>query len=91
MYYVVAYDITDDKRRKKVSELLEGYGIRVNFSVFEMDVSVKELNTIKRELKKIVSKKYDSVRFYHICKSCESKSFDLTKNSKVFDLIGGFF
>jgi len=29
------YDIPSDKRRKKVSDLLEGYGQRVQYSVFE--------------------------------------------------------
>ncbi|MBR8835369.1 MAG: CRISPR-associated endonuclease Cas2 [Stigonema ocellatum SAG 48.90 = DSM 106950] len=33
--YVVAYDVPCDKRRKKISDLLEGYGQRVQYSVFE--------------------------------------------------------
>ncbi|MGY2838709.1 CRISPR-associated endonuclease Cas2 [Thermostichus sp. MS-CIW-41] len=33
--YVITYDIPDNKRRKKVSDLLEGYGRRVQYSVFE--------------------------------------------------------
>jgi len=28
LFYVVVYDIPSDKRRKKVSDLLEGYGQR---------------------------------------------------------------
>ena len=32
--YVVTYDIPDDHTRKKVGDLLEGYGIRVQRSVF---------------------------------------------------------
>jgi CRISPR-associated protein Cas2 len=91
MRYVIAYDIVNDKRRKKVSEILEGYGVRVNYSVFEAELSSNELEKIKTELKKIVSKKHDSVRFYHICRNCEKKSFDLTSGGGVFELIGGFF
>lgn len=37
--YVVAYDIPCDKRRKKISDLLEGYGQRVQYSVFECRLS----------------------------------------------------
>ncbi|NET61636.1 MAG: CRISPR-associated endonuclease Cas2 [Symploca sp. SIO2E6] len=39
LLYVVAYDIPDDKRCKKVSDLLEGYGKRVQYSVFECVLS----------------------------------------------------
>lgn len=35
LFYVVVYDISSDKQRKKVSDLLEGYGLRVQYSVFE--------------------------------------------------------
>ena len=34
-FVVIAYDIVDDKHRTKISKLLEGYGERVNYSVFE--------------------------------------------------------
>ncbi len=34
-FYVVAYDIADDRRRSKVVKVLEAIGHRVNFSVFE--------------------------------------------------------
>ena len=52
MNYLIVYDIEDDKRRKKISDLLEGYGVRVNYSVFEFYLSQKELNEIVSEAKK---------------------------------------
>jgi len=33
---VVAYDISNDKRRNKVAKCLQGYGERVNFSIQEI-------------------------------------------------------
>ena len=35
MIYVISYDIDDDKRRNKISKVLEEYGVRVLESVFE--------------------------------------------------------
>ena len=35
MYVVVSYDITNDRRRLKVMKTLEGFGERVQYSVFE--------------------------------------------------------
>ena len=35
MFVVVSYDIKNDKRRRKVMKLLEGYGERVQYREFE--------------------------------------------------------
>ena len=43
MLYVVAYDIANDKRRKKVSEHLDKYGVRVNYSVYEIKLNKTKL------------------------------------------------
>jgi len=34
MYYAVAYDITDDRQRRRVSKTLENFGRRTQFSLF---------------------------------------------------------
>jgi CRISPR-associated protein Cas2 len=41
--YVISYDISDDKRRTRVFELLLGNGDHVQFSVFLADLSQREL------------------------------------------------
>lgn len=64
LLYVVAYDIPDDKRRKKVSDLLEGYGKRVQYSVFECVLSKDKYNELSLRLKKRVKLSEDSIRFY---------------------------
>lgn len=64
MLYVVAYDIPNDKRRKKVSDLLEGYGKRVQYSVFECVLTQTKYDELRSRLKKQVELSEDSVRFY---------------------------
>lgn len=73
-YIIIAYDIRDNRRRKKVSDLLEGYGVRVNYSVFELYISKKELSIIKAEIYKHIEKEDDNILIYHVCKSCLDKS-----------------
>lgn len=63
-FYVVAYDITDDKRRQKVADLLEGYGKRVQYSVFECVLNQVKYDELRSKLKKKVNLFEDSVRFY---------------------------
>jgi CRISPR-associated protein Cas2 len=89
MNVVIAYDIEDDKRRKKISELLEGYGIRVNYSVFEVKIKKNELKFLIEELKEI-TKRSDNIRFYHVCESCRRKSFELYEKHGIFEDFGGF-
>jgi CRISPR-associated protein Cas2 len=85
MNYVIGYDITDNKRRKKVSDLLEGYGVRVNYSLFEVKITKTNLKKLLLQILKIVDKKEDSIRFYHICKNCEEKSFEVCDNIGLFE------
>ena len=39
--YVVSYDISSDRLRNKVARTLEGYGTRIQYSVFECKLSEK--------------------------------------------------
>ncbi|MDV2992014.1 MAG: CRISPR-associated endonuclease Cas2 2 [Chroococcidiopsis sp. SAG 2025] len=68
LFYVIVYDIPDDKRRKKVSDLLEGYGKRVQYSVFECILTQVKYAELRQRLKKRVKLAEDSVRFYPISK-----------------------
>ncbi|MEA2091608.1 MAG: CRISPR-associated endonuclease Cas2 [Campylobacterota bacterium] len=86
MHYLVTYDISNDKRRTKLSEFLDKYGIRVNYSVYECELNQTKLDRLlyEIELKKLINKKYDSLRFYHICKNCIPKCFEITQRADPF-------
>ncbi len=64
LLYVVTYDIPCDKRRKKVSDLLEGYGQRVQYSVFECVLASDKYDELRSRLKKRIKLEEDNVRFY---------------------------
>jgi len=67
--FVVAYDISDNKTRKKVETCLRNYGIRVNFSVFECTVKQKNIKKMKLELEELIDPG-DDIKIYRLCKSC---------------------
>jgi len=87
MHYLVTYDIVDDKNRKKLSDILEKFGIRVNYSVFECELNKTKLNKLIEYINKqqLYDKRYDSIRFYHICQNCIDKSFELSNRAEVFE------
>lgn len=64
-FVVVSYDIVSDQRRRKVMKALEGFGLRVQYSVFECLLTPAQIIEMQRKLKKLVGKD-DSVRFYFI-------------------------
>jgi CRISPR-associated protein Cas2 len=64
MFTIISYDIVTDKRRTKVMKLLQGYGTRVQYSVFECYLSARQIDKIGRELRKLIDLDTDSVRCY---------------------------
>ncbi len=70
---MVCYDIVDDNRRRKIQKILEGYGERVQYSVFECDLSDYEYDSLRKKIISSIDKKCDSTRFYNICSSCHKK------------------
>ncbi|NTV45691.1 MAG: CRISPR-associated endonuclease Cas2 [Chlorobiales bacterium] len=70
---LVSYDICDIKRLPKVAKLMEAYGVRVQYSVFECDLTERQLLEMKRRLKRLMKPEEDSVRFYRICESCKEE------------------
>ena len=64
--YIVAYDIPSNRRRKKVSDILEGYGRRVQYSVFELVLAKSKYDEMRRRLSRYVNFEEDSLRFYPI-------------------------
>jgi len=68
LLYVVVYDIPCDKRRRKVADLLEGYGTRVQYSVFECQLTQPQYDQLRSRLKKKVKLSEDSIRFYPLTK-----------------------
>lgn len=70
MFVVICYDIPDDRRRTKVGKLLEGFGARVQKSVFECDLTPKLLDRLKGKLGKVIADPEDSLRYYYLCQEC---------------------
>lgn len=85
MYYIVSYDIEDDKRRNRVAKALKDFGQRVQYSVFECETDLRNYFRLKDRLEKLIDSETDSVIFYHLCQSCESRMERLGLNKKPFD------
>jgi CRISPR-associated protein Cas2 len=71
--YVVAYDVPDDRRRYRVARTLEGHGQRVQYSVFECQLSAKQFAELWEELEELIEGAEDSLRAYRLCPECAAR------------------
>lgn len=82
MRYLICYDIADDKRRKKVSALLEEAAFRIQESVFVGEFTAHELKKIKAGIKNLAhvngeKEAVDSVHIYPLCDACWKKAWQI--------------
>ncbi len=78
IHWVVAYDIPDDRRRTRLAKALEGFGDRVQGSVFEVLLADdRQLEQLKMALSAEIDPVKDKVRLYPLCTPCASKVIDL--------------
>jgi CRISPR-associated protein Cas2 len=70
MIYLVAYDIADHKRLRRVARTCEDFGVRVEKSVFECDLPKEVFEKLWCELVDIVVDDEDAVVVYRICRGC---------------------
>lgn len=72
--YLVSYDIVSDRLRNKIAKTLEGYGKRVQYSVFECDLTEKRYKELYQKLLTLVQDLEEGdICFYYICKTCQRK------------------
>ncbi len=70
MLILITYDIEDDRTRTRLAHKLKDFGRRVQYSVFEADVTQTELERLFKKLDRVELAKHDSIRVYRICGEC---------------------
>jgi len=83
MRYVVSYDVSSDKRRKKLSDHLSGVLTRVQLSVFEGDVPSEFLKKAIDRALPMIDAETDSLRVYHLCAACAPRVYVYGKGLAV--------
>ena len=61
--YLVCYDITDDKRLRRVFKLCKNYGDHLQYSVFECDLNPTEKVQLGSKLAELIKHDEDQVMF----------------------------
>ncbi|MGQ9468923.1 MAG: CRISPR-associated endonuclease Cas2 [Nitrososphaerales archaeon] len=73
MLTLVIYDISDDKDRTKLAELLMNYGLeRIQYSGFKGPLNTHDCVILAKEVRRFVKGDRDSVYVIRLCKECAS-------------------
>ncbi|MFN3360761.1 MAG: CRISPR-associated endonuclease Cas2 [Pseudanabaenaceae cyanobacterium] len=68
-FYLICYDIREPKRWRKAYKLLQGYGDRLQYSVFRCLLTVRHREKLRWELEKILTPE-DSLLIAGLCDRC---------------------
>ena len=78
MLVLVSYDVATTtsagrKRLTKVSKTCSGFGVRVQYSVFECEVDPAQWERLRTRLLAVINPNQDSLRFYFMGSHWEGK------------------
>ena len=85
MFYIISYDIPDDRRRNKLAKVLKGYGTRVQHSVVEAHLNNTQFEELKHAVNGIIDPSQDSVHYYTLCSDCTDRIEESTDDEVASD------
>jgi CRISPR-associated protein Cas2 len=68
-WWLICYDVRDPKRLRKTAKHMEGYGERMQYSVFRCWLTPRQLERLRWELTELL-KPEDDVLFIPLCATC---------------------
>lgn len=83
--YVVAYDICNPKRLRKVAQACEDFGCRRQYSVFLCRLTAADLVRLKSRLYDIINLQEDQVQFIPLCPRCAAQIEALGRPVEAYD------
>jgi len=74
MHILIAYDISDNRKRTRFHKFLKEFGLNTQKSVFECDLDRQGIQTVVSCAQKLIDPATDSVRIYRVCAACQRKA-----------------
>lgn len=80
--YVISYDVSCDKRRKRIFDLLQDHGIRVQDSVFEIFTSRTRIKTLTERLEALAGAD-GNIRIYPLTQNNAAETVTINSGRPV--------
>lgn len=71
-WHLVGYDVRDPKRLRRVARTLEGYGERVQYSLFRCRLDGRTVEKLRHELGRILADE-DDLLIVPVCETCAGR------------------
>ncbi|RLC94151.1 MAG: CRISPR-associated endonuclease Cas2 [Chloroflexi bacterium] len=81
-FVLVVYDISNDRRRTRLHNVLLDFGTPVQYSVFECALDEAGLAQMKKAVMRVIRPRSDRVRFYYLCARCLAQT-EVTSGQEV--------
>jgi CRISPR-associated protein Cas2 len=69
--------VVKDRRREKVMNTLKNFGLRVQYSVFECELTTGKLEELRERLRTLIDPRRDRLHIYPLCDACFFRSESL--------------
>jgi CRISPR-associated protein Cas2 len=83
--YIVAYDISDPKRLRKVAQTCEDFGYRKQLSVFLCRLSATDFVRLRSRLYDLIHLEQDQVLFIPLCPKCVNSIESIGRPTEAAD------
>ncbi len=83
MHYIIAFDVSNDKVRRKLTKILLTKGVRIQESVFAVNLKKHEVHQIEKKLEKTLDKQ-GIIHIFNICSGCAKKSLAINKQIEYY-------
>ena len=70
MNMIVAYDISNPKRLRRVAKIMQDYGKRVQKSIFEVSLTPPVFKKMKFQIDTTINHTEDGVKYFPLCAKC---------------------
>lgn len=74
MKYLVAYDIGEEKRLRRIARVCEDYGYRLQKSLFECELTDVLFQALWTELRNMINPDEDAILAWPLCGSCQGRA-----------------
>jgi CRISPR-associated protein Cas2 len=86
IFIVVAYDVRDRRRLRRVARMMEQYGARVQLSAFECRLNKERMARLFADIKRVINRKQDKVTVIALCQSCVHRSERFIESGVTTDM-----
>ncbi|GAB1365187.1 hypothetical protein MASR1M36_00580 [Candidatus Cloacimonadaceae bacterium] len=83
MHYVIAFDVSNDKVRRRLTKILLSRGVRIQESVFALSLKQHEVKALAKRLENTLNKQ-GIIHIFQVCAACAKKSLAINKEPEYY-------